>query len=62
MKKVYEKPIILNDSNKGTAIIPAALAAGAALAGGYVIGRVAKSVEVRQFELKVKSLEKVCPV
>lgn len=57
MKKNYKKPQ-LSSSNRIRFLAPA-LAAGAALAGGYVVGRVVKSIEVRPDNLSCKSLVKV---
>ena len=42
MKKVYRKPGVSDFDLKNSAI-PAIFAAGAALAGGYAVGRVVKS-------------------
>lgn len=56
MKKDYKKPQ-LSSSNKTLSFEP--LAVGAALAGGYVVGRVVKSIEVRPNDLSCKSLIKV---
>lgn len=58
MKKKYKKPIMQSNQHKRT-VVPAALAAGAALAGGYVIGRVAKQIEVRDDARRLPSIEKV---
>ncbi len=42
-RKKYKKPVCISSDGK-EAIIPA-LAVGAALAGGYVVGRVVKQIE-----------------
>ena len=56
-KKKYQKPNVI--SNRTTGLVPA-LAVGAALAGGYAIGRVVKqAIEVRDDGFKLRSLNKV---
>ncbi len=60
MKK-YVKPQVTDLILQAKGIIPLAeiVGVGAALAGGYVIGRVAKAVEVRVDIPDVNYLEKV---
>lgn len=56
-KKEYKKPNVV--SEKPARLLPA-LAAGAAIAGGYVIGRgVKQAMEVRTDAFKLNSLSKV---
>lgn len=56
-KKEYKRPNVV--SEKTTRLLPA-LAAGAALAGGYVIGRgVKQGMEIRSDVFKPNSLNKV---
>lgn len=52
MKRKYIKPQA-NGNNTIEGIAPA-LAVGAALAGGYVIGRVVKQIEARPDELPMR--------
>lgn len=61
MKKKYKKPLLIDSSGQGvsTGAVPAALAAGAALAGGYIIGRVVKQIEIRTDCDRLNSLERV---
>lgn len=72
-KKLYRRPAVISNS-ESLGFIPAALAAlgaaastsataasiGAALAGGYVAGRVVKSMEARPTEPQLRALRKVC--
>lgn len=52
MKKEYIKPSSSNAYNSVKEIAPA-LAVGAALAGGYVVGRIVKAIEVRPEDINM---------
>ena len=59
-KKEYKRPNVV--SEKTTRLLPA-LAAGAALAGGYVIGRgVKQAMEIRDGGFKLNSLNRVITI
>ena len=59
-KKEYKRPNVI--SEKTTRLLPA-LAVGAAIAGGYAIGRgVKQAMEIRSDGFKLNSLNKVVVV